>query len=70
MKILITAYRSEDVLSKAIRIGIHDFIDKPFTAKTIENSLSRLLREQKNNNTDIDVHHLVKSEITRNEELS
>ena len=46
MKILITAYRSEDVVSKAIRIGIHDFIDKPFTTKTIEDSLSRLLQDQ------------------------
>jgi len=60
MKILITAYRSEDVVSKAIRIGIHDFIDKPFTAKTIEDSLSRLLQEQKRNSTDFDVNHLVK----------
>ncbi len=60
MKILITAYRSEDIVSKAIRIGIHDFIDKPFTAKTIEDSLSRLLQEQKRNSTDFDVNHLVK----------
>jgi len=64
MKILITAYRSEDVLSKAIRIGIHDFIDKPFTAKTIEDSLSRLLQEQKRNSTDFDVNHLVESQNT------
>jgi len=47
MKILITAYRSEDVVSEATRMGIQDFIDKPFTAKNIEDSLSRLLREQK-----------------------
>jgi DNA-binding NtrC family response regulator len=64
MKILITAYRSEDVVSKAIRIGIHDFIDKPFTAKTIEDSLSRLLQEQKRNRTDFDVNHLVQREST------
>jgi len=64
MKILITAYRSEDVLSKAIRIGIHDFIDKPFTAKTIEDSLSRFLQEQKRNSTDFDVNHLVESQNT------
>ena len=64
MKILITAYRSEDIVSKAIRVGIHDFIDKPFTAKTIEASLSRLLQEQKNNSTDFDVNHLVQREST------
>ena len=57
MKILITAYRSEDVVSEAIRIGIHEFIDKPFTTKTIEESLSRLLEEQKSNKTDFDVKH-------------
>ena len=49
MKILITAYRSEDVVSEAIRIGIHDFIDKPFTTKTIEDSLSRLLENRERN---------------------
>jgi DNA-binding NtrC family response regulator len=70
MKILITAYRSEDVVSEAIRIGIHDFIDKPFTAKTIEDSLSRLLQKQKNNSANFNVNHLAQSEITRNEELS
>jgi len=43
MKILITAYRSEQVISEAARIGIHDFIDKPFTTKTIEGSLARLI---------------------------
>ena len=43
MKILITAYRSEDVVSKAIRTGIDDLIEKPFTTKTIEDCLSRLI---------------------------
>ncbi|MBW2116072.1 MAG: response regulator [Deltaproteobacteria bacterium] len=49
MKILITAYSSEDVVSKAIRIGINDFIDKPFTTKTIEDSLSLLLENRERN---------------------
>ena len=43
MKVLITAFRSEQVISEAARIGIQDFIDKPFTTKTIEESLSRLI---------------------------
>ena len=45
-KILITAYRDEEVVSEAIRIGIHDFIEKPFTTKTIEESLSRLIEDR------------------------
>ena len=50
MKILLTAYKSDDVVSEAVGIGVDDFIEKPFTAKTIEESLSRLIekREQKN----------------------
>jgi YesN/AraC family two-component response regulator len=43
MKILITAYRSEEVVSEADRMGIHDCINKPFSSKTIEESLSRLI---------------------------
>jgi len=34
------------VISEANRIGIDDFIEKPFTAKTIEEFLSRLLEKQ------------------------
>ena len=50
MKVLITAYGSGEVVSEANKIGIHDFIEKPFTTKTIEASLSRLVkaREQEN----------------------
>ena len=43
IKILITAYGSNGVVSEAFKLGIHDFIDKPFTSKTIESSLSRLI---------------------------
>jgi len=42
-KILITAYKNKEVVSEAMSTGIQDFIDKPFTIKTIEDSLSRLL---------------------------
>jgi len=45
MTILITAYKSEDVVSKAIRLGIQDFIEKPFTTKSIEESLTRLVKK-------------------------
>ena len=44
-KILITAYGSKKLLSRAREMGIHDFIEKPFTSETIENSLSRLIKD-------------------------
>ncbi|MFC1857199.1 response regulator [Thermodesulfobacteriota bacterium] len=44
VKILITAYGTEEVASKATGMGIQDFIAKPFTSKIIEKSLSRLIR--------------------------
>ena len=49
MKILTTAYGSKDVFLAARKIGVHDFIDKPLTAQTIEKSLARAIenREQK-----------------------
>lgn len=43
MKILITAYGSENVVTDAKQMGIQDLIEKPFTTKTIEASLSRLI---------------------------
>ena len=43
IKILITAYKNKKVVSEAMNAGIQDLIDKPFTIKTIEDSLSRLL---------------------------
>ena len=47
MKVLITAYRSNDVITKAKRIGVQDFIEKPFTIETIKDSLFRLIQENK-----------------------
>lgn len=44
-KILITAYGSKELLSKAKEAGIHDFIEKPFTSETIEESLSNLIKK-------------------------
>ena len=43
MKILITAYRSEVVISEAINMGVKEIIEKPFTSKIIEATLSRLI---------------------------
>ena len=44
IKILITAYKSKEVVSEARNAGIQDLIDKPFTIKTIEDSMSRLIQ--------------------------
>jgi len=43
LKILITAYGSERVVSEAESVGVHDFIEKPFTSENIEKSLARLI---------------------------
>ena len=46
-KILITAYKDQKVVSEAAKIGIQDFIEKPFTSKTIEQALSWFIKEKK-----------------------
>lgn len=43
LKILITAYKDHKVVSEADKIGIQDFIEKPFTSKRIEQALSLLI---------------------------
>lgn len=43
MTILTTAYGRKDIFLAARKIGIKDFIDKPFTTQTIEESLARLM---------------------------
>jgi DNA-binding NtrC family response regulator len=43
LTILITAYKTADLLSEAKDIGIHGFIAKPFTSETIEATLSYLI---------------------------
>ena len=45
MKVLITAYKSESVVSEAVSIGVQDFIEKPFTINTIEESLEKLIEQ-------------------------
>jgi len=46
IKILITAYGSEKVVSESTRTGVQDFIEKPFTTEIIEESLSRLIENR------------------------
>ena len=42
-KVLITSIFTSYIVSEAIMIGIRNFIQKPFTSKTIEKSLHQLL---------------------------
>ena len=46
IKILITAYKSEPVVSEAKKLGIQGFIEKPFTSGTILGSLSYLINKR------------------------
>jgi DNA-binding NtrC family response regulator len=45
-KILISAYGDKAMVSEAMLLGIDDFIEKPFTTKTIEASLSMLIENR------------------------
>jgi len=42
-KVLLTAYMSEEVLAQAFRLGITEFIEKPFSTADLEEALHRLL---------------------------
>ena len=44
IKILITAYRSEDVVSEAKKLKVQGFIEKPFTSETIMASLAYTIK--------------------------
>jgi len=47
--ILISAYGTKEVVSEAIELGVQEFISKPFTSKTIEAALTRLIQNQERN---------------------
>jgi len=47
IKILITAYGSHEVVSAANKLGVHDFIEKPFTSDIVEGALSSLVGARK-----------------------
>lgn len=46
VNILITAYRDEYLFSEAIRIGVTEFIDKPFSVKALAELLAVSLKRQ------------------------
>ena len=46
VNILITAYRDEYLFSEAIRMGVTEFIDKPFSVKALVELLALSLKRQ------------------------
>ncbi|HVN70958.1 MAG TPA: response regulator [Desulfomonilia bacterium] len=46
-RILITAYRSKEVLAAAARLGADEYIEKPFTTKLIKDALSRYVERRR-----------------------
>ena len=46
INILITAYRDEYLFSEAIRMGVTEFIDKPFSVKALAELLAVSLKRQ------------------------
>ena len=47
LTVLITAYKTADLVSEAKKIGVHGFIAKPLNSETIEASLSHLIARAK-----------------------
>ncbi len=45
VKVLITAYGDENVIPRAFGIGVHEFIEKPFTIKKLIASLAMLVEK-------------------------
>ena len=46
VKLLITAYRDDQVYSEALRIGVSEFIDKPFSVDALVELLALTLKKQ------------------------
>jgi YesN/AraC family two-component response regulator len=45
-KILLTAYMTEAVISEAFRLGVHEFIEKPFSMEDLEEAIVRILEKR------------------------
>ena len=46
VKFLITAYRDDHIFSEAVRLGINEFIEKPFAVKVLINLLALAIKKQ------------------------
>ena len=49
IRFLITAYRDDHIISEASRIGVNEFIEKPFSVKVLVNLLALALKHQERN---------------------
>jgi DNA-binding NtrC family response regulator len=49
IRFLITAYRDDHIISEAIRIGVNEFIEKPFSEKVLVNLLALAIKHQEKN---------------------
>jgi len=47
IRFLITAYRDDHIVSEAVRIGVKQFIEKPFSVKVLVNLLALEIKNQK-----------------------
>jgi len=47
VSILITAYRDKDIVSEASAIGVHNFIEKPFSVGALVESLAMMINNRK-----------------------
>jgi len=45
-KILLTAYMTEPVIAEAFRLGVNEFIEKPFVMDDLEEALVRVLEKK------------------------
>lgn len=50
IKIMVTAYSNEKIITEAKQTGVQDFIEKPISTKIIERSLSKLIAEKEMGN--------------------
>ena len=55
IKILTTANATRNIEAEAIRVGVNDFIRKPFDGKTIEKSLTMQIQKRKEKNMKITI---------------
>jgi DNA-binding NtrC family response regulator len=49
VRLLITAYRDDHIFPEAVRIGVNEFIEKPFSVKVFVNLLALAIKHQEIN---------------------
>jgi len=53
IRFLITAYRDDHIISEAARIGVNEFIEKPFSVKVLVNLLALAIKHQERNHAAV-----------------